>query len=48
VVSYLAPLGRALLGKRAGDAVELPGDGAPLAAVVRAVRPRLPEPAAPA
>jgi transcription elongation factor GreA len=48
VVSYLAPLGRALLGKRPGDAVELPGDGAAHSAVVRAVRPRLPEPGDPA
>jgi transcription elongation factor GreA len=46
VVSYRAPLGRALLGKKAGDAVQLPEDGGRRLAVIRTVRPRLPEPPA--
>jgi len=44
VVSYRAPLGRALLGKKPGDAVRLPEDGGEQDAVIRSVRPRLPEP----
>lgn len=41
VVSYRAPLGRALMGKKPGEIVELPGEGSDRA-VVRSVRPRLP------
>jgi transcription elongation factor GreA len=43
VVSYKAPLGRALIGKKAGETVRLPGDSGEREAVVRAVRHRLPE-----
>src|SRR5262249_45565125 len=43
VVSYKAPLGRALVGKKPGDSVQLPGDGGAHVAVIREVRPRLPE-----
>jgi len=46
VVSYKAPLGRTLVGKKRGDRVSLPGDGGERPAVIEAVRHRLPEPAA--
>ena len=44
VVSYKAPLGRALVGKKRGDTVSLPGDGGEKSGVIEAVRQRLPEP----
>lgn len=42
VVSYLAPIGRALYGRREGDEVELPGDGGTTRATIRSTRRRLP------
>jgi transcription elongation factor GreA len=46
VVSYKAPLGRALVGKKRGDTVSLPGDGGERLGVIAAVHHRLPEPLA--
>jgi transcription elongation factor GreA len=42
VVSYRAPLGRALLDKSPGETLEIPTDGSTETATVRAVRRRLP------
>jgi transcription elongation factor GreA len=42
VVSYRAPLGKAMLGRRAGDRVTVPGDGGERSLLVRAVRLRRP------
>jgi len=42
VVSYLAALGKALVGRRPGDTVELPQDGDPLMCRVISVEERLP------
>jgi transcription elongation factor GreA len=42
VVSYLAPVGKALVGRSAGDEVELPGDGGSTRYRVDGVRERLP------
>ena len=41
VVSYLAPIGRSLYEHAVGDTVELPGDGGPMRATVRATRSTL-------
>lgn len=46
VISYAAPLGHALLGKRVGDQIKLPGDGYVHEYVVQEIRTRLPEPGA--
>jgi transcription elongation factor GreA len=46
VVSYKAPLGRALVGRKLGDTVSLPGDGGERQGVIESVRQRLPEPGA--
>jgi transcription elongation factor GreA len=43
VVSYKAPLGLALVGKKRGEKVSLPGEGGERVGVVEAVRQRLPE-----
>ncbi|HEV8481739.1 MAG TPA: GreA/GreB family elongation factor [Candidatus Eisenbacteria bacterium] len=43
VVSYKAPLGRALVGKKRGDPVSLPSEGGERSGVIESVRPRLPE-----
>lgn len=43
VLSYAAPLGGALLGRRVGDKVKVPTEGEILEFFVRSIRPRLPE-----
>lgn len=43
VLSYAAPLGRALLGRRVGDKVQVSSEGETLEFLVRSIRPRLPE-----
>ena len=43
VVSYAAPLGQALLGRRVGDHIVLPGDGHQHEYIVQEIRPRMPE-----
>jgi transcription elongation factor GreA len=43
VVSYRAPIGLALLGRRPGDATQWSAEGREVHAVVRAIRTRLPD-----
>lgn len=43
VLSYAAPLGRALLGRRVGDKVKVPSEGETRDFYLRSIRPRLPE-----
>jgi transcription elongation factor GreA len=43
VLSYAAPLGRALLGRRVGDKVKVSSDGETQEFILRSIRPRLPE-----
>jgi transcription elongation factor GreA len=43
VLSYAAPLGRALLGRRVGDKVQVTSEGEMLEFFLRSIRPRLPE-----
>jgi len=43
VISYAAPIGRALLGRRVGDRVSIPADGYAHELVVREIRVRLPQ-----
>jgi transcription elongation factor GreA len=43
VLSYAAPLGRALLGHRVGDKVTVPSEGETREFFLRSIRPRLPE-----
>ena len=43
VVSYRAPIGLALLGRRPGDATQWSAEGREVRAVVRAIRTRLPD-----
>jgi transcription elongation factor GreA len=42
VISYTAPLGRALLGRQVGDQIRLPGEETSHEYAIRAIRPRLP------
>ncbi len=42
VLSYAAPLGRALLGRRVGDRIKISNDGATVEFSVVSIRPRLP------
>lgn len=46
VVSYAAPLGQALLGRKVGDRITLPGEGFQHEYTVRTITPRLPDPLA--
>jgi transcription elongation factor GreA len=44
VISYTAPLGRALLGKKVGEQIRLPGEETLHQYAVRSIAPRLPDP----